>query len=88
VGVVTLLSAPGLGFAAVYWFERWGNLARAWTGWQRVGEENARLAPILERRAAVVSAVERAVGGAVAVSEPPNADERAGETPREELTAG
>jgi 1-acyl-sn-glycerol-3-phosphate acyltransferase len=72
--VATLFGAPVFGFAAVYAFERWSNLRHAWKGWQRVSEERSRLGPVLERRAALVALVEKAIGEDLAGDQVPAID--------------
>jgi len=58
--VLMFVAAPLLGFAAVFLFELWTSLVRAWRAWVVVVNRRARLAELRTDRAALVAEVEAA----------------------------
>jgi len=60
--VLVFVAAPLLGFAAVFLFELWTSLRRAWRAWLVVVNRRALLAELREDRAALVTAVTAVAG--------------------------
>ncbi|HEX6310432.1 MAG TPA: 1-acyl-sn-glycerol-3-phosphate acyltransferase [Acidimicrobiia bacterium] len=56
--VLLFVAAPALGFAAVFLFELWTSLLRAWRAWVVVVNRRARLAELRADRAALIATVE------------------------------